>query len=175
MAENLPDRGGYFDANLQALYESSIDQLIADLGYTATFNLPPAETECPNCGVGFDLKSDGVYNTSHPYATTDSRNQYFPTGATCPVCRGSHTLLTASTVDYTALVKYTPKEWDMDATGINKTEVVRLKTRIEALDEIKISDSVKIEGSLYKLVMDPVKTGLQTRTYINSYWQRIDG
>jgi len=173
MAESLPDRGGYFDANLQALYESSIDQLIADLGYTATLYLPSAETECPNCGVGFDLKSNGVYDVSNIYS--DSRNQYFPAGATCPVCRGSHKLLTENSVTYTALLKYTPKEWDTDATGVNKTEIIRLKTRIEAIEEIKITETMKVEGSLYKLIMDPVKTGLQTRTYINSYWQRIDG
>lgn len=175
MAENLPDQGGYFDANLQALYESSIDQLIADLGYPAILNLAPSETECPNCGVGFDLKSNGVYNTSNPNPTSDPKNQYFPAGATCPVCRGSHKLLTASSVTYTALIKYGPKEWDIDATGINKTEIVRLKTRVEALEEIKISESVTVEGAMFKLIMDPVKTGLQTRVYINSYWQRIDG
>ncbi len=175
MAENLPDQGGYFDANLQSLYESSIDQLIADLGYQITLNLPASEAECPNCGVGFDLRSDGIYNTSHPYPTSDARNQYFPAGATCPVCRGSHKLLTEDSVNYTALVKYTPNEWDMNATGIDKSEVVRLKTRIEALEEVKRADTMEVEGSLYKLISDPVKTGLQTRTYLKSYWQRIDG
>ena len=175
MAENLPDQGGYFDATLQSLYESSIDQLIADLGYPVVLNLPATETECPNCGVGFDLKSDGIYNVSNIHPTTDARNQYFPAGATCPVCRGSHTLLTEDSITYTALVKYTPNEWDMDATGINKTEVVRLKTRIEALGEVNRATTMKVEGSLYKLISDPVQTGLQTRTYLKSYWQRIDG
>jgi len=175
MSESLPARGGFFDENLQQLYEDSIDQLIADLGYTVTLNLEPTETECPNCGVGWDLKSDGIYNTSNIHPTSDPRNQYFPAGATCPVCKGSHKLLAESTVQYTALVKNSPKEWDLDATGINRTSVVRLKTRIEALEDVKNSKSVLVEGSLYKMIQDPVKTGLQTRTYLVSYWQRMDG
>ena len=173
MAENLPAKGGFFDSNLQGLYESSIDQLISDLGYPVKLFLEPSESECPNCGVGWDLKSDGVYDTSNPH--TDARNQYFPNGATCPVCRGSHKLLAEDTVTYTALVKYTPKEWDTGATGIDKNEIVRIKTRIEAEAEINRSSQMQLEGSLYKLIMDPIKTGLQTRTYLKSFWQRIDG
>jgi|SaaInlV_135m_DNA_1039713.scaffolds.fasta_scaffold01212_4 hypothetical protein len=175
MPESLPPKGGFFDDNLQNLYEDSIDQLISDLGYVITLYLPPTEEECPNCGVGFDLRSDGVYNTSNPNPTSDPKNQYFPAGATCPVCRGSHALLTEDSVEYTALIKYTPNEWEMGETGIDKTEVVRLKTRIEALEEIKIAKMAKIEGSLYKLISDPVKTGLQVRTYLKSFWQRIEG
>jgi rubredoxin len=175
MAENLPAQGGYFDASLQQLYEDSIDQLIADLGYQVTLNLPSTETECPNCGVGWDLKSDGVYETSHAYPTTDPRNQYFPAGATCPVCQGSHKLFAESSIQYTALVKNNPKEWETDAAGITKMSVVRLKTRVEALEDIKNSKSALIEGVLYKMIQDPTKTGLQTRTYVVSYWQRMDG
>ena len=63
----------------------------------------------------------------------------------------------------------------MGETGIDKTEIVRLKTRIEALEEIKNAKMANIEGSLYKLISDPVKTGLQVRTYLKSFWQRIDG
>jgi len=54
MPESLPPKGGFFDDNLQNLYEDSIDQLISDLGYVITLYLPPTEEECPNCGVGFD-------------------------------------------------------------------------------------------------------------------------
>jgi hypothetical protein len=173
MAENLPQRGGFFDENLQQLYEDSIDQLIADLGYTVTLYLPASEADCPNCGTGWDLKSNGVYNTSNPHS--DSRNQFFPAGGTCPVCKGEGKLFTEATVNYTALVKNNPKEWDTSETGVDKMQVVRLKTRVEALEDVKNAKHCKVEGALYKMIQDPVKTGLQTRTYLVSYWQRMDG
>jgi len=175
MAESLPSQGGYFDANLQQLYEDSIDQLIADLGYQVVLYLEPTVEECPNCGVGPDLKSDGVYDTGNAETLNGPKNRYFPAGARCPVCQGTHELLTEATSQYTALLKYTPEDWDMGETGISRTEVVRLKTKLSALEDVNNATKVLVEGSLFKKVADPIRTGLQTRSYLQSYWQRIDG
>lgn len=177
MAEDdsiLPTKGLFFDETLQQLYESSIDQLLKDLGYNITLYLEPVSQDCPNCGVGPNGKSDGRYNSSNTNTLNGPLNRFFPAGAICPVCAGQGKLLTENTKDWTALIKYSPEEWDNEETGIDKTEVVRLKTRIEALSNIKNSVKAKIEGNFYKLEGDPVKKGLQTRTYLSSFWKRIE-
>lgn len=177
MAEDdsiLPDKGLFFDSDLQGLYESSINQLLIDLGYPITLYLSPSESDCPNCGISPDGRSNGIYNSSNPNAANSSLNRFFPRGAICPICQGRGKLLTEDTKIWTALIKYNPDDWDLEETGISKTEVVRLKTRVEALGNITNSTKAKIEGNLYQLEGDPVQKGLQTRAFLTSFWKRIE-
>ena len=177
MAEDdsiLPSQGLYFDSTLQGIYEDAINQLIIDLGYVITLYLSPSEQDCPNCLIGPDGRSNGIYDSSNPNTINTSLHRYFPNGATCPVCGGAGKLKTQSTKQWHALIGYNPEEWDMEETGIDRTEIVRLKTRIEAEGDITSAEKALVEGSLYQLQGDPVKRGLQGRRFLLSFWRRIE-
>jgi len=127
-----------------------------------------------NCGISPDGRSDGKYNSGNPNTINTSLNRSFPLGAICPICAGRGKLLTEDTKIWTALIKYNPDDWAFEETGIKKTEVARLKTRIESRSDVENATKVKIEGNFYQLEGDPIQKGLQTRTFLTSFWKRIE-
>lgn len=172
MPEDLPARGLFVSSELQQEFEQSIDQLIADLGYTITLFFQPATSGCPNCGRGPDGKSDGTYTDADNPFPAGQFNIPFPDGGTCPVCRGSNDILTEQSQTYTALLKYDPEDIDFEQTGKEPTQIVRTKTQLVAFNDIKRTVKAKIEGEFYVLFRDPIRTGLQSRSHVRAWWQK---
>jgi len=173
MAENLPTKGLFVDANLQALFVANIDQLIADLGYPVKMFFEPSASGCPNCFRGPDGDSNGVYtDTSNPFGL-GRFNIAFPAGGRCPVCQGTNEILTESSITFTALLLYEPKEFIRDATGRTPDADVQTKMQLCAIEDIRRAKKALIEGELYALVDDPTKTGLQLRSHVLASWKKI--
>ena len=98
--EQLPPRGKFVDDGLVDLFISTIDQLIADMGRPVIIYLPAATSGCPNCKMGFDETSQGVYLPGNPFTLNGPYNKPFALGGICPVCKGSHEIRTAKTSTY---------------------------------------------------------------------------
>lgn len=172
--ESLPPKGLFVNAELQAEFEQSIDQLISDLGYTITLYFEPTASGCPNCSRGPDGASDGVYtDVANEFVVGGQFNIDFPDGTQCPVCKGSNEILTDSSQNYTALLKYDPKDIEFEPTGRDPTQVVRTKTQVVAMGDIKRAIKVKIEGEFYGLIREPVRTGLQSRSHVRAWWKKL--
>ncbi|MCK5610120.1 hypothetical protein KAR91_50065 [Candidatus Pacearchaeota archaeon] len=172
--ESLPPKGLFVSAELQAEFEESIDQLVSDLGYKITLYFEPIASGCSNCSRGPDGASDGIYtDTDNPFTLGGQFNIAFPEGTQCPVCKGSNDILTESSQDYTALLKYNPEDIEFEPTGRDPTQVVRTKTQLVAINDIKRSVKVKIEGEFYALIREPIRTGLQSRSHVRAWWQKL--
>ncbi len=172
--ENLPTKGLFVSPELQQEFESSIDQLVSDLGYTVTLFFEPTASGCPNCSRGPDGASDGVYtDTNNPFALNGEFNIPFPEFAQCPVCKGSNKVEDESSQDYTALLKYNPKDIEFEATGRDPAQLVRTKMQVVAFSDIQRSVKARIEGEFYALIREPVKTGLQSRSHVRAWWQKL--
>lgn len=174
--ENLPTRGKFVNDTLVNLYQSSINQLISDIGRTITLFLPPSASGCPNCLIGFDGSSQGIYDSSNPFVLNGPLHKPFPDGGICPVCRGTHQILTSVTSTYTALITTKPKDLDFTAIGeeIDPNTVVRTKTQIVAFEDIKIAEKSIIDGDTYVRITYPRKRGIRDLAYVATFWQRIN-
>ncbi len=84
--ESLPSAGRFVDNALVDLFTETIEQLIADMGRKVIIYLPPSASGCPNCFIGFDGTSNGVYDSNNPFALGGPLNIPFPNGGVCPVC-----------------------------------------------------------------------------------------
>lgn len=173
MAENLPVAGYYVDANLKELFVSNINQLISDLGRTVTLYMTPSASGCSNCGIGPRATSDGIYNSSNPFVLNGPYNKPFARGGVCPVCKGTHKILTEVTVAYTATIGRAPKDIDYDALGINPTNVYKTKMVLSAFDDVRRCEKAMIDGELCVRLQDPIKTGLKDLAYVRCVWKKI--
>ena len=124
--QNLPVAGKYVDDSLVTLYGTTIDQLIADMGRNITLYLPPTASGCPNCKIGFDGSSQGTTDGSNPF-TGEPYNRPFPTGGLCPVCQGTHQILTTNTATYKVLIQREPKDlnWQQYGKDVDPRNVYR--------------------------------------------------
>lgn len=173
MPESLPSKGLFVNEGLQQEFEQSIDQLIADLGYVITLFFEPIASGCPNCGRGQDNQSDGIYTDTENSFPAGQFNIPFPDGGQCPVCKGSNKILTEDSQNYTALLQYNPEDLDFRPTGTESTQFVRTKTQLVAFEDIKRTVKAEIEGEFYALLRDPVRTGLQIRSHVRAWWQKL--
>lgn len=173
--QNLPTPGRYVDNTLVDLYGTTIDQLVSDLGRNVTFYLPPIASGCPNCAMGFDGSSQGVLDDTNPF-TGEPYNKPFPNMGICPVCRGTHKILTAQTVTYQCLIQRDAKELDYTQYGkdIDPRNIYRLKCKVVTFEDIKIAEKAKIDGEMCVPIAEPVKTGLRDIRYVKSYWIKTD-
>ena len=172
----LPNPGRYVDNSLVDLYGTTIDQLLADLGRNVTFYLPPTASGCPNCKIGFDSSSQGTAPGSNPF-TGDPYNRPFPAGGVCPVCHGTHQILTVNTETYKMLIQREPKDIDYEQYGkdVNKKNVYSLKCKVIVFEDIVRAEKAKIDGAMCVKIRDPVKTGLRDIRYCKSWWIKTDG
>ena len=174
--ERLPTRGKFVDNGLVELFIETIDQLIADMGRSVTIYLPPSTSGCPNCKMGFDESSQGVYNSGNPFSLNGPYNKPFPQGGLCPVCKGSHEIKTAKTCTYTALIQRAPEDLQTDATGrkIDPQNVYLTKMKLVAFEDLRIAEQALIDGVLCVPIREPVKTGLRDLAYVRQWWMRQD-
>ena len=174
--QNLPPPGAFVDDNLVNLYGTTIDQLIADFGRNVTYFLPPVASGCPNCEKGFDGSSQGVPQTTNPFPLGSPFNRTFPTGGLCPVCKGTHKILTPKNVIYKTSIQRTPKDFDYTQYGIDfdPSNVVKLKNKLVTFEDIVSATKALVDGDLYVRIRYPIKTGLRDLRYVQSWWQRMD-
>ncbi len=171
--EQLPPPGLFVDAALQQEFASSIDQLISDLGYPVKLFFEPIASGCPNCGRGPDGNSDGIYDASNPFGL-GQLNIVFPSGAQCPVCVGENEIIADDTQQYQGLIGYNPKDLQFRATGQENLTIVRTKTQLVSIEDMRRAKKVFIEGVFYRLFKSPIRTGLQIRSHVNTVWIEID-
>lgn len=174
--QNLPSAGKYVDDDLVDLYGTTIDQLISDMGRNVTLYLPPTASGCPNCKPGFDGSSQGTAPASNPF-TGSPYNVNFPTGGVCPVCKGTHQILTENTETYKMLIQREPKDLDYQQWGkdVDPRNVYRLKCKVVVFEDIMRAEKANIDGAMCLKARDPVKTGLRDIRYVKSWWMKMDG
>lgn len=173
MAENLPDAGYYVDNNLKDLFVTNINQLIADLGRPVVLYMQPTASGCPNCGIGPRGTSNGIYNSSNPFTLGAEYNKPFATGGICPVCKGTHDILTEVTVTYTATIGRAPKDINYDEVGINPTNVYKTKMVLSAFEDLKRCKKALIDGEYCVRLRDPIQTGLKDLKYVRCWWKKL--
>lgn len=175
--ESLPPAGRFVDDNLVGLYQDSISQLIADLGRPVILYLPASTSGCPNCYMGPDFSSQGIYDNANPFGLNGPLNKPFPTGAPCPVCFGTHQIKTANSTQYKALIQRNPKDLKYSAIGkeIISDNVYLTKMQIVAFEDIKIAEKALIDGEVCVPIRSPIKTGLRDLAYVRQFWERVDG
>jgi len=174
--ENLPTPGAFVTDNIVQIYATSIDQIIVDMGRQVKLFLDPTETECPNCGVGVDGKSNGIYDSSNPNPI-GALHRPSPNQSTCPVCKGRHILLTENSISYTSTIVRSPKDIDYTQYGENITpdNVFKTKMKLVAFEDIKRAKKALIDGEMCKKLRHPIKTGLRDLRYCQGWWIRING
>ena len=174
--EILPPPGLFVDDALVELFVSTIDQLISDMGRKVTLFLPASTSGCPNCKLGFDGSSQGVYNNTNPFTLGGAYNKPFPQGGICPVCKGTHEIKTPRTVQYTALISKDPKDLDYKAFGkaFENNNVYRTKMQIVALEDIKIAEKALIDGDMCVPIRNPIRRGLRDLKYAQQWWKKMD-
>ncbi len=172
MAENLPAAEYYVDSNLKSLFKQTISQLISDLGRTVTLYMAPSASGCSNCGIGPDGSSNGVYNSNNPFTLDGKYHKAFPNGSPCPVCKGTHKILTPQTVTYTATISRAPKDIDYEVLGLLPTNVYSTKMVLSAYEDVKRCERIMIDGELCVRLRDPIKTGLQDLAFIRCWWKK---
>lgn len=171
--KNLPSAGLFVTDDLKTLFNSSINQLRADLGRTLKVFFEPSASGCPNCFAGPDGSSNGVYDTANPFPAGQF-NKNFPQGATCPVCQGSHEILTERSETYTVLRKWAPEDFDATQYGTLPTNVVRTKTDISARNDFKRAVKAELEGETLVRITDPVPAGLAPPQFVVVFWKKQD-
>lgn len=174
--QNLPTPGAFVDDTLVDLFKTTIRQLIADFGRDVKFFLPATTSGCPNCEKGFDGSSQGVSQGSNPYPAGSPFNVSFPTGGICPVCKGTHEIRVENSVIHQSLIARSPEDFDYTQYGkdFDKRNVIRLKNTIEVFEELKRAGKARIDGDMYVVVGEPVKTGLRDLAFMQSFWKRQD-
>jgi hypothetical protein len=173
MAENLPTPGKFVGPTLKTLFNESIDQLLADLGREITLFFTPSASGCPNCFSAPDGNSNGVYDSNNPFGLGQF-NKPFPDGTKCPVCQGSHKILTTQSANYTALLGRNPEDIDVTQFGLQPTNVMRTKTQVVAFHDIKRAEKALIEGEIYVRLRDPVLAGLAPPQFTKTFWVKQD-
>lgn len=171
MAESLPTAGFYVDDNLVNLFQTTMNQLRSDLGRNITIYLAPTASGCPNCGIGPGGTSNGIYDASNPYGA-GRYNRPFPTGGICPVCRGTHEILTTNTAIHKALIGRAPKDIDFDKLGIEPTNVYVTKTGLDSWHNIIHAKKAVIDGEHCVRLRDPIKTGLRDLFSVRCWWRK---
>jgi len=174
--ENLPIPGTFVDDNIVNLYKSTINALISDMGRKVTLYLPPVGSGCPNCKMGFDGSSQGLYNFINPFTLGGAFNKPFPQGGICSVCKGTHEIKTAKTSIYTALISRDPEELDFKAFGKNfdRNNVYRTKMQIVAFEDLKIAEKALIDGLLCVPIRTPMKRGIRDLAFVQAWWRQMD-
>lgn len=173
MGESLPSAGKFVDDSLKTLFKETIDQIIADLGRSVTLFFQPSSSGCSNCGMGPDGSSNGIYNSSNPFALGGPLHKPFPNFGVCPVCIGDHKIKTQQSTTYTSTVGRAPKDLDFSQEGTFPENVVITKMQIVAFDDIKRTIKAKIDGEFYTRLRDPVKTGLKDLSHVRTFWKKI--
>lgn len=173
MAENLPSSKKWLTDGVASVFSDTVDQLIVDLGRPVVLYMEPSASGCPNCSIGFDGSSNGVYNASNPFGA-GPYNRSFPTGGVCPVCKGSQKILTTVSVTYTANVNRAPKDFEAAAEGIDPQNVYKTKMQLCAWHDILRTKKALIDGLMCERIRDPIKTGMRTLGRVVCWWKKID-
>ncbi len=171
--KNLPTPGLFVTDGLKDLFNSSINQLRADLGRVLTVFFEPTASGCPNCFAGPDGSSNGVYDVANPFPAGQF-NKTFPDGATCPVCQGSHKILTQQSATYQVLRKWNPENFDATQYGAVPANVVRTKTDIAARTDFKRAVKAELEGETLVRIVDPIPAGLAPPQFVVAFWKKQD-
>jgi len=172
MGESLPPPGLYVDAALVDLFKGTIDQLISDMGRAVVLYMPPVGSGCPNCLSGPDGRSKGIYNVANTFVINTTMHRPFPNGSICPVCHGSHQILTPVTLTYTALISRAPKNMKFSELGTTPENVYLTKMQIVAFEDVRRCDKAIIDGEYCVRLTDPVRTGLKVLNYVRCFWQK---
>jgi hypothetical protein len=173
-SQNLPAPGEYVDDTLVDLFKTTIRQLISDFGRNVKFFLPASTSGCPNCEKGFDGSSQGVTQGSNPYPAGSPFNVAFPTGGICPVCKGTHEIKVPNDVTHKSLIARAPKDFEYTQYGkdFDPRNVIKLKNTIEVFEELKRAGKALIDGDMYTVIGEPIKTGLRDLAFMQSFWMR---
>lgn len=174
--QQLPTPGAFVDDNLVNLYGTTIDQLISDFGRFVTIHSPPQESGCPNCEKGFDGSSQGIPQISNPFPAGSPFNKPFATGGFCPVCNGTHKILTPLICSIKLSIQRAPKDFEYTQYGKNfdPGNVVKLKGKLVTFELMKTATKAIVDGDTYTPIRYPIKTGLRDLRYVQSWWMRID-
>lgn len=173
MSENLPANKRYLTSGVENQFGTTVDQLIKDLGRSVVLYLPPTASGCPNCKPGFDGSSNGVYNSSNPFASV-KYNKNFPAGGICPICKGTQKIITTNSVTYTANINHAPKDSDREAPGIEPENVFKTKMQLCAWSDILACEKALIDGNICVRIRDPIKRGLGTTKWVACWWRKVD-
>ena len=168
-SESLPTSHLYIDDSLVDVYQTSITQIIFDLGRKFSVHLPPQNIDCPNCTYDSVNKRSG--NRYTPNSSGTALNISFPLGQICPVCRSIGTLPIYRNFTYTALVRRTPNDLNYEFYGVDPTTVLRLKTVLSTYQDLVDADFVVLDGQKYIKLTAPVLTGLRDNAFVVSLWK----
>ena len=169
--ENLPAAGGLLTSDLKQLHEDTIKQLMADGGTKIKLFFDPTSTECPNCFIAPDGRSNGVYTGGSNPNPLGQFNKPFPKGSACPVCGGSHKILSSSTAEYTALIRWNPQDLGVLPEGFQPANVARTLTLIVAFEDAKRAKKALIEGNVCVRLRDPVPAGFgSNKPFARTFW-----
>lgn len=182
--QGLPTPGEYLTAEVKDTFNSSLQQLMSDLGRTIWIHLQPYQQNCPNClWDNRTQKSANRYRSINPNPI-GPLNKPFQDGQRCPVCNGLGKLNTPRNQWYTALISKDPKQFSRDRDyqnmnhppGKDLANIIKTLTLALSFDHIRDSKFATIDGFQYQLLMQPVRTGLGNSNddlkYVKSFWQR---
>lgn len=173
MAESLPTAGLYLNSTLKQNFNNGINQLISDVGRPLKLFFEPTASGCPNCFSGPDGSSNGIYDSSNSFPI-GPLHRPFPNGGVCPVCRGSHKILTENSITYTVLRKWNPEDFDTSSYGIVSTNVVKTLAQIVAEKDFKRSNKATLDGDVLVRIGDPVPHGFPPPNFVVAFWQKKD-
>jgi hypothetical protein len=173
---DLPDPGKFVDDDLVTLFDDTIKQLHADMGRRIILYLPPSTSGCPNCKLGFDRTSQGIYDPTNSFALHGPLHKPFPNGGFCPVCKGTHEIKTVQTVRLKALIQRNPKDLEKMPFGkdIDPRNVYLIKTTQTAWGYVNRAEKVLVDGNMCVKIRDPVQTGLRDLNFTRSWWMKTD-
>lgn len=154
--------------SLQTQFTNRFSSLINTYG--EVIKVPSSNSDCPNCGYDpVTRKSNGIYNTSNPYAVGSEYNRPFNRGSVCPVCGGTGKITTYT--DITALVNWQIDNYRLqDRLGI-RNNTVRIKVSRNYYNTIMNSEYVLVPtvNNQYikcKRIDSPAPFGVGTDNFI---------
>jgi hypothetical protein len=173
MPENLPTAGLYLNSSLRTSFNNGINQLIADIGRPLKLFFEPTASGCPNCFAGPDGSSNGIYDNTNPFPI-GPLHRPFPNGGICPICRGTHNIITENSTTYTTLRKWNPQDFDATSYGITPTNVVKTLAQIVAKTDFKRSKKANLDGDVLVRIGDPVLHGFTPPNFVVAFWKKQD-
>jgi hypothetical protein len=150
-------------ANVVQIYQSNIDSLISVMGKEVTLVFPDTVT---------NVKSD----YDDPLRHDVSRKPDFKNTSIDPI-----PIRTPNTKTIKALTKDDPKEFkDFNIRVDNAQAIVRLKTMLTDVPDLRRCSYIIVHSKIkdileakFRLIREPVPTGLQEDRYAISYWIHI--
>ena len=155
-------------------FKARFDGLIDDLNRSVTIHFKPSNQSCPNCFFNRSTRrSSGILDTTNPNPA-GPLNIPFQNGSVCPVCVGAGKLKTARNTTIIATIGKKIDEFDDIAQQLGRRPVnlVKLRTKIDVLQDVKDAERATIDGRTYRRVMPVITQGLGDLQYTKSFWEQ---